>query len=450
MSLVPRPRFLSHCLFLLGIVALSYLAGASVIFFGLPPSDFLERALIGSRAWCERLNAVSPAYGQPAPPTARAGAARSVDDPSQTFDGFTLYACSDREGEGTEALLVDMRGQVVHRWQVPHWRFRLYRASSTNEPEAVHNFKPCFYGLHLDPRGNLLVVSHGPAPLAGCGLMKLDKDSNVVWYYSGPVHHDIDVDDDGTIYAVQTAMLADLPPDLEHLAGPCQIDELVLLSPDGKPLQEPISLFAAVRGSPYADLLSPLGAHHKRIHLRPESGTWQGGPVELLHTNFVQVLRPSMATKFPYLKAGQVLFSMRDVDAIAVLDVASRSVVWAASGPWRAQHAPQFLDNGRLLIFDNQGGPNGSRVLEYDPRTQAFPWSFPGAGDRAFYTHQRGMSQRLPNGNTLIVDSMGGEMMEVNRDRKLVWSYSTGDFVTSARRYAADELQFLGGLSARP
>src|SRR5262249_16436679 len=117
----------------------------------------------------------------------------------------------------------------------------------------------------------------------------------------------------------------------------------------------------------------------------------------------------------------------------------------------RAQHDSQFLDNGHLLIFDNLGSPRGSRVLEYDPQTQAFPWSYPGEISVPFFTSERGMSQRLPNGNTLIVSSEKGDLLEVTENKELVWSFSVGGFVTTARRYSPDEVPFVkGDHPARP
>src|SRR5205814_7879405 len=99
---------------------------------------------------------------------------------------------------------------------------------------------------------------------------------------------------------------------------------------------------------------------------------------DALHTNTVQVLTPALAQKFPGWKAGQLLITMRNLDAIAIVDPELRKVVWAARGPWQAPHDAQFLDNGNLLLFDNQGLRKGSRILEYDPRTQAFPWAYAG------------------------------------------------------------------------
>jgi outer membrane protein assembly factor BamB len=173
---------------------------------------------------------------------------------------------------------------------------------------------------------------------------------------------------------------------------------------------------------------------------------------DVLHANAVKVLSPRLAAAFPQFKPGQLLVSLRNLDAVAVIDPDAGKVVWAARGPWHAQHDPTFLENGRLLLFDNLGSPGRSRVLEYDPRTQAFPWVYPADGGRGFVSPIRGMCQRLPNGNTLVVNSVGGEAIEVAADGEVVWSVSTAPVTLNrARRYAPDRLAFLkGGPRARP
>jgi hypothetical protein len=62
------------------------------------------------------------------------------------------------------------------------------------------------------------------------------------------------------------------------------------------------------------------------------------------------------------------------------------------------------------------------------------------------------MCQRLPNGNTLVVNSVGGEALEVTPDREVVWSCSTAPVALNrARRYTPDRLPFLKGVHrARP
>jgi hypothetical protein len=358
-------------------------------------------------------------------------------------------------------FLVNMRREVVHEWSV---------SFSDIWPGAAHIEGPvldelvCIFGCHLYPNGDLLVVFHGLQQQAnGYGLARLDRDSHVVWKYAGRVHHDVDVGEDGTVYAIEHRMVETMPAGLQAIPTPTLIERLVVLSPEGK-LRKKVPILEAFRDSPYATLLDPLKGSGRRS---PRSGTLAGRgfddvslKADVLHMNCVQVLTRKLAPRFPRFKAGQVLISLRHLDAIAVLDVDRGTVVWAARGPWQAQHDAQFLDNGHLLLFDNRGLPRSSRVLEYDPDTQAFPWVYSGENRGPFYSSERGMCQRLPNGNTLVVNSEGGEMLEVTRDKEVVWSFLTPEdgsspggrrFITAARRYGPNYLSFLKeGVRARP
>jgi hypothetical protein len=251
--------------------------------------------------------------------------------------------------------------------------------------------------------------------------------------------------------------MVDKPPrGLEYLPTPCLVDFIDVISPEGKPLKR-IPLLEAFRDSPYAALLCMLERPKMYGQASPPApqGIVADQPFiddkrrrDVLHTNTVKVLPRALAAKFPLFRPGQLLISPRHLDAIAVLDPNSEKVVWAARGPWRAQHDPSFLDNGHLLLFDNMGSPTGSRVLEYDPQLQAFPWCYPGDKGTPFYSRIRGMSQRLANGNTLIVNSSGGEAFEATPDHEVVWSCSCGVELKRARRYSREQLPFLSG--ARP
>jgi hypothetical protein len=182
---------------------------------------------------------------------------------------------------------------------------------------------------------------------------------------------------------------------------------------------------------------------------------------DVLHSNSVKVLSRARALKFPLFQAGQVLLSLRTLNAIAVLDRQKRSVVWAARGIWQVQHDAEFLDNGHLLLYDNFGAQKQTRILEYDPQTQAIPWSYSNENSNSFHAVFRGMKQRLRNGNTLIVDPDDRRLLEVTSDKKLVWEIycplppvlsgqrSRRHAINCARRYGADELTFLKGM-ARP
>jgi hypothetical protein len=417
-------------------MSLSYVLGAAVIYFELPSSDFLRKAFLGARAWNERRQVTAARSGGGRSPASEGG----IDKPGKTFDGYTLCTFASMSVSSTQALLLDMRGRVVHRWAVP---FSRVWSDPPHVGTRVDDRLVCFFGCHLYPNGDLLVVFHGLEHSAnGYGLAKLDKDSNVLWKYAANAHHDVDVGEDGKVYAIKHQVVKSLPAGLEFVPTPCLTDYLVTLSPGGKELAA-VPILEAFRDSAYTPLLATLAP--------PATQEPAGLPPDVLHMNFVRVLTRKLAPRFPRFKAGQVLVSLRNVDTLAVVDPQTRAVVWAARGPWRAQHDAQFLGNGHLLLFDNLGSPRSSRVLEYDPRTQAFPWSYPGEGGRPFRSEERGQAQRLPNGNTLVVNSEGKQILEVTRANEVVWSRSFDVYVCTGRRYSPAQLPFMkGGPRARP
>lgn len=456
---VPLPRspagWLMATLSTLGLIGLGYLGGAAVMFYELPSCDFLNKSFAGAIAWYERGHSEhASAFGDP---SSAIFAKVTVDHADKTYDGFTLYTAT----EGPRATLLDMRGNVVHRWELP-FRQAWPKAPHIEDPlpdDHIH-----WFGCHLYPNGELLAIYHadGDTPY-GYGLVKVDKNSKLLWSYPNRVHHNLDVGEDGTIYTLTQKIIVEPPAGLEFLSMPCLTDSLVVLAPDGREL-ETIPLLEAFATSPYASMLDSIPKHltDKYPGGYPALSLSQRRAIrsDLLHTNSVKVLSRALAPRFPSLHSGQVLLSLRNLDAVIVLDLATRRVVWAAQGIWQTQHSADFLDNGHLLLFDNAGSPRGARILEYDPLTHAIPWLY--ADERFFKARSRGVSQRLPNGNTLIVDPDDRWLFEVTPDKEVVWK-SVLSLVDSqngsrpvhelnnARRYRADELAFLKGAArARP
>jgi hypothetical protein len=445
---------------ILGVLGLGYLCGAAIMFFQLPSADFLEKAFRGASAWYERGRSTLPPLSPEAEAVARKREGITVDKAEKTCDGFTLYTASD----GPRATLIDMRGTVVHRWELP------FRQAWTHPPhiedplpdDTIHWFRGRLYA-----NGDLLAVYHagGDTPY-GYGLVKVDKDSKLLWAYANRCHHDVDVGEDGTIYTL-TQKIVSQPSAGREKSRPVHLlaDFLVVLSPEGQEL-ESIPLLEILRDSPYALTLSSVTKHSAaRIDFgaaaKKEGSYGKGGP---LHANSVRVLPRALAAKFPLFKPGQVLISLRDLDTLAVVDPQSRSVVWASEGIWHAQHDAEFLENGRLLVYDNLGSANKTtRIIEYDPLTQAVPWCYANENSTSFSAFMRGVKQRLPNGNTFIVDPDNRRLFEVTRDKELVWEiicplppappgqHSRAHAINSARRYGAGELSFLKGVArARP
>jgi len=463
----PTPGKVAASLSILGAVGLGYLCGAAAMFYQWPSADFLDKCFAGARAWLDRGR--STLVLPPSGAAAKEFEGVSVDKTEKTCDGFTLYTLTD----GTRATLIDMRGNVVHRWELP------FRQAWSQAPHIMHPLaEDHIYWVcaRLYPNGDLLAIYHvdGDTPY-GYGLVKLDKDSKLIWAYADNVHHDAEVGEDGNIYTLTHEIMTKAPAGMQRfIAVPLLADFLVVLSPEGRKLKR-IPLLEAFRDSPYVLMLSsvtkespPLDAAPTPAVSPPASAApsdsykpndsvrkWQWRK-DLLHANSVRVLPPSLASKFPLFKPGQVLISLRNLSTLVVVDWHSRSVVWACNGVWRAQHDAEFLKNGRLLLYDNLGSSIvGTRILEYDPLTQAVPWCYANEHSSSFRAVMRGAKQRLPNGNTLIADPDHQRLLEVTPDKEVAWEcycpsvpvpqgqHRRARVVTSARRYRAEELIFL-------
>lgn len=350
------------------------------------------------------------------------------------YDGYTLITV------GQSAYLIDMAGEVLHAWSFPYGSLPSDERLRSKAPSEIQLYwKPA----RLLENGDLLVIIDlmGASP-EGLALVRLDPSSRPRWAYHGSVHHDFDIDAEGWIYVLDQRITQDAVDALPALVPPLIDEGVVVLSPDGQ-REKRVALVEAFANSPFARMLD---------HTARES-RWPWG--DYLHSNNIDILSAEMAGHFDGMEPGQALLSFREINTIALLDVEAEQIVWALRGDWFAQHDPDFLPNGRLLMFDNLGDwlrGAGSRVIEIDPASGGIVWSYPGAGDPPLFSAYRGDQQRLPNGNTLINEFQRGRLREIAPDGRMVWEYrcpfqhtthqDRRCRVMSAERYEADRITF--------
>lgn len=188
------------------------------------------------------------------------------------------------------------------------------------------------------------------------------------------------------------------------------VDAISVVSMDGK-LEREISVLDALRRSGYGYLLPSVA--YKRFSKR--------SALDVLHTNHVEILDGSSEARGPIYARGNFLISMRNINAIAILDARTADVVWLW-GPTNLtfQHHPTMLHNGHILLFDN--GTKQSRVIEIDPPSGRIVWGY--ATGESFFSATRGSNQRLMNGNTLITESDRGYVFEVTHGGDVVWKFA--------------------------
>jgi hypothetical protein len=321
--------------FVVAVLALSFLGGALIMVTDVYPAQAIRDAYRGGEAYYFKMKqSKTPLTSDFWQPERRPETGVTVST-SEAYPGYTLYT----SGHGTEAMLVSLDGKLVHSWQLP------FSAIYDSERSPVKNPQPdpfLFWDkATLLPNGDLLATfaATGDTPW-GYGLVKLDKDSNVIWSYLGQTHHDIDVGADGSIYTLTHEMRRKTYEGHPQLTVPRLDDFVVVLSPEGEEVKK-VSVLDALANSKYQWLLNRVTWYNKH---------------DFIHTNNVDLIDAEAAAVLPFASEGQVLVSFRDIDTIAVLDLESEDIVWAQRGSWIAQHDPDILPNGNILLYDNLGG----------------------------------------------------------------------------------------------
>jgi hypothetical protein len=386
------------------VAFLAFVAGSYTMYSSIFPASSLRGAFQGGTALYERLTGYEEPeetdFWKPARTSVR-GVLRH--DASRAQEGLTLYSSAHAQS----AFLIDMGGSVLHEWSLPFSSFWDNSAAAKN-PMAdgfVYIEK-----AHVYPNGDLLALytAVGDTPW-GYGLVKMDKDSKLIWKYLGHAHHDFDIDPAGNIYVLTQEISSGEIEGFAHLKAPRIDDYIVKLSPDGKELDK-IWVTGAFAKSRFG----------RRFYFVPDTDTG-----DYLHTNSVYLLDKPVPG-IPQSQAGQALVSFREISTIALIDLKTSNVVWAQPGPWIRQHDAEFLPDGDLLVFDNEGDPNGygdARVLEINPANFKIEWSYGGRSDQRLGSAARGSQARLKNGNTLIVESYAGRILEAMHDGKIVWEF---------------------------
>lgn len=351
------------------------------------------------RAMIEQLEALGYATGSKDAPTGLENVTRHIPDRSQS--GLNLYS----SGHAPEAILVDTRGHVLHRWRYE------FRSAWPDFPVGFKHPNTGYWRrVHLYENGDLLAI------FEGLGILKLDRSSNLLWASPVRAHHDVEVAPTGEVYVLSSE--AHVVPRVDP-RRPILEDFVSVLDGETGEEKRRVSLLEAIQKSPWARLL-------ERSTRALASRASEAG--DLFHTNSLRLLDGSWADEIPAFRRGNVLVSILKLDALAVVDMDAEAVVWVHTGAFRRQHDPRPLANGKMLLFDNMGpGPDRSRVVELDlhskHRAQEIAWQFGHTQAEPLYSKTCGTAQRLANGNTLITESDGGRALEVTLDGQVVWEF---------------------------
>ena len=278
---------------------------------------------------------------------------------------------------GCLAVEYSASGEVRHAY--PYRLEEIYAANIVSETKFPYEH-PIGWSFEKDaeatsvsryPNGDLLVVFlfDDSAPYGG-GVARVSPDGSPVWYRKDYSHHWPHLADDDTavvpsfgadreynfgdreynftfgggspFHRVQRALLCD---------GYFLDDYLSVIDGDGNLLNQ-ASILDAITESLYSEHL----IKHSKDDCDPT------------HLNSVYVLGDDF-TSVDDVVPGDIVFSMRRLNAFGVLDGETHRLKRIVRGSFIAQHAVEHLEGSRFIMFDNSGtdGVHGpSRLLMVD------------------------------------------------------------------------------------
>jgi hypothetical protein len=360
-----------------------------------------------------------------------------LHDPERVEPGLNFLT----SGHGPVALLMDMRGEVLHEWRA---EFAQVFPQHPDRDRAMEPHRNFWRDAVLFPNGDILVIWEL------FGLFKLDRDSRVLWAVTEHVHHDLQITEAGEIAHLQAErkMIPGIP---EKRAIE---DYIVVRDERGKKLRW-LAMSDALRN---ADWLGLRRAFWVRALARGY-GLGKKGLFDPFHTNSLRLLSELEAARLgESFRAGDALVSLAMLDTVAILDMEAGTTRWWQQGPFGMQHQPQPTPDGGIILFNNFLTAERSSVVTLDPKTRQVIREYTGPEAEPLYSRRSGGVQVLRNGNVLIVETDGGRALEVTPAGELVWQYRSpypagknGDLVAnlySLDRVSATQTRWLTSESA--
>jgi hypothetical protein len=387
--------FIGSCLFLLLVLSFFYgfVAGA----FGIWPGNMFFKAKEIAQSLIR--------YKRIAPKDLFCKAAE--DSPrqrikiyreSQMQKGFYAFLGWDERSKTYAAWLYDDEGNLLHTWPIDY--YSLDPDGPSNNSDTPHAFKV------LADRSILVGFDSGDI------LARLDPDGNAIWVKEGIFHHSLEEADDGSFWAWRgpgTAYghhnyLVNLDP-----ATGSTLKEISLVDDIIKNNDATASIVFNTRRS----------FHFQNFEKTPPDKR----DSDRYHPNDIEALSSGLADRFPEFNAGDLLLSFRTLNLIAVLDPGSYELKWWSHGPWRYQHDPDFTDDGKISVYNNNSSFGRSEIVKIDPTTMELSNELLD-GEVCFYSYAMGKHQYLPNGNVLIVVSGEGRVIVVTKDGNKVMEFN--------------------------
>lgn len=331
-----------------------------------------------------------------------------VRNTGQAYEGLNLVSGIADQQE-VFAKIVDMDGREVHSWNVD-W-FRIWPDADHLPESWIPRSKPgaTVHGRVILDNGDL-VFNYDKL-----GLVRLDRDSNVVWRLPYQTHHSMELDEKGNLWVCGMKYHVEGDDRFPNRVPPFFEETILEVSPEGRIIEE-WSVDELLRDNGYEGLLylGSLDNNSTRVH------------GDTLHVNDVEPFPETMAAGF--FEKGDLLVSLRNINTVFAFNRYTREIKFINSGWFVRQHDPDFIDGNTFSVFDNyniapEEHGQQSRIVIVSAPEGTMRIFYEGSSENHFFTVGYGKNQWLPNGNLLITESRKGRAFEINRGGEVVWEY---------------------------
>ena len=312
--------------------------------------------------------------------------------------------------------LINRDGEKLHHWRVNPaeiWPSSPHRDSLSGAFNDKTNY---IHGAYLFDDGDVVFN------VEFMGLVRMNAAGEVVWTLDRRTHHSVTRDERGDFWVCGMRWIeseAQRKGRFKGLALPLVEDYALKVSAGGEVLQE-LSMLEVLFDAQIQERIWRVGV------LRDG---------DVLHMNDVEPLPAAIAGQYPMFEAGDLLVSLRNIDTVIVVDPDTRQVKWSAHEPFLMQHDPDWIGGGWISVYDNNDDGSqegdflgGSRIWALRPadgeRRLIYPTAEPSTEhERRFYSQHGGKTQRLDDGNLLILEPQPGRVFEVDAEGRTVWEW---------------------------
>ncbi len=335
-----------------------------------------------------------------------------IFDKGALSDGYILITPLSQRSDikvKNNIYLTDSYGRAVKTWEVGNGTF--YSVLKKNGNLISSQIDDSKKEVELPTRGNTGIIQ------------ELDWNNNVVWEYkNSQMHHDFKtLPNDNVVVTVWEKIPKNISDKIKggipnsEFKGEIWGDKIVEIDKEGKEVWS---------WSAYE-------------HLDPELDPF---PEYTTRSAWTLINSLDYLTKDPIEGKEAYLVSLRVQNKLLIVRKEDGKVIWKSPvGMVSGQHDPTLLENGNILVFNNnisdiyKNPPAGSNILEINPKENSIVWKLEngnkGLENNRFFSYLVGGTQKMSNGNIFVVDGQKGHLFEVTQDKKLVWDlinpYST-------------------------